>query len=263
MKHVVMFSGGVGSWAAARRVADRFGTESLTLLFADTLIEDEDLYRFICDAAADIGAPLVRVADGRTPWQVYRDVRYIGNTRIAQCSHLLKQKPCRSWLDENCDPVATTIYVGIDWSESHRLPGIVKGWAPFTVEAPMCDAPYVDKPQMLAMLAKRGILPSRSYALGFSHDNCGGFCCRAGQGHFDRLRKTRPALYAHHEAEEQALIAYLGKDVSILRDRTGGTTKPLTLKDFRIRVEKGSQVDALDIGGCGCFSPQNKGEPHA
>ena len=50
MNHLVMFSGGAGSWAAAKRVAERHGTENLYLIFADTLIEDEDLYRFIDDA---------------------------------------------------------------------------------------------------------------------------------------------------------------------------------------------------------------------
>ena len=43
IKHLVMFSGGVGSWAAAKRVVERHGTEGVVLLFADTLIEDEDL----------------------------------------------------------------------------------------------------------------------------------------------------------------------------------------------------------------------------
>jgi len=37
LEHVVMFSGGIGSWATARRVADEHGPEHLTLLFADTL----------------------------------------------------------------------------------------------------------------------------------------------------------------------------------------------------------------------------------
>ncbi len=40
MKHVVMFSGGAGSWATARRVIDR-GLDPV-LLFADTRMEDED-----------------------------------------------------------------------------------------------------------------------------------------------------------------------------------------------------------------------------
>jgi hypothetical protein len=39
---IVMFSGGIGSWAAAKRVAERHGTDNLTLLFTDTLIEDGD-----------------------------------------------------------------------------------------------------------------------------------------------------------------------------------------------------------------------------
>jgi hypothetical protein len=42
-----MFSGGAGSWGAARRVADEHGTDDLVLLFADTHMEDADLYRFI------------------------------------------------------------------------------------------------------------------------------------------------------------------------------------------------------------------------
>ena len=93
--HVVMFSGGITSWAAARRVARLHGTDNLTLLFADTNIEDEDLYRFLDDAARDIGVPVTRVADGRTPQQVFADKRFLGNSRIAPCSHLLKQVPCR------------------------------------------------------------------------------------------------------------------------------------------------------------------------
>ncbi len=59
---VVMFSGGVGSWLAARRVADAHGTDGLVLLFADTLMEDEDLHRFLDDAARNIGVPVTAPA---------------------------------------------------------------------------------------------------------------------------------------------------------------------------------------------------------
>lgn len=69
--HVVMFSGGVTSWAAGKRIAAAQGTDSLVLLFADTKMEDEDTYRFLPEAAANIGALLVTVADGRDPWQVF------------------------------------------------------------------------------------------------------------------------------------------------------------------------------------------------
>lgn len=127
--HVVMWSGGITSWATARHVIAEHGTASVTLLFADTLIEDGDLYAFNAAAGAKLGAPITRVADGRTPWQVFEDKRWLGNTRIAQCSWELKQLVCAQWLADNADPASTTIYLGIDWSETHRIRAIVMGYA--------------------------------------------------------------------------------------------------------------------------------------
>lgn len=129
-----MFSGGIGSWATAKRVAAEHGTDDLVLLFADVkghsdtphIGEDEDTYRFIEDAAANVGGQLVTVMDGRTIWDVFKDARMLGNSRIAKCSHILKQKPCRDWLEANCDPSDTVVYVGIDWTETHRV--AARGW---------------------------------------------------------------------------------------------------------------------------------------
>lgn len=115
--HVVQYSGGIGSWATTWRVIAQHGPAGVVLLFADTLVEDPDLYRFLDDTAKAFGVPLVRVADGRTPFEVFRDVRFLGNSRLAPCSHHLKQKPCRAWLEANCDPADTVVYVGVDWSE--------------------------------------------------------------------------------------------------------------------------------------------------
>jgi hypothetical protein len=69
---VVMFSGGLGSEAAARRVADQFGTKRLTLLFTDTRGEDNDLYRFLVISAVrifGINNPTRRTALGGA-WEV-------------------------------------------------------------------------------------------------------------------------------------------------------------------------------------------------
>lgn len=253
MKRVVMFSGGITSWAVARRLADKHGTDGLVLLFADTLVEDADLYRFLGDAAADIGVPTTRVADGRTPWQVFRDKRHIGNTRLANCSHLLKQEPCRRWLAEHADPATTTLYVGIDWTETHRLSAIERGWAPWTVLAPLTEPPYVEKLELIAEASARGITPPRLYRAGFAHNNCGGACVRGGQAQWAHLLGMFPERYARNECEENALREYLGKDVAILRDRTGGTTKPLPLTVLRQRIEARQPTDENDWGGCGCF----------
>lgn len=248
-----MFSGGITSWAAASRVLAEHNPTDVTLLFADTLVEDEDLYRFLDDAARDLGVPVTRVADGRTPQQVFADRRYLGNSQIAPCSALLKQKPARDWIEANCDPADTTVYVGIDWSEMHRLPGIVRGWAPWTVRAPLCEPPYVDKRGWIAAARTAGLIEPRLYALGFAHNNCGGACVRGGQAQWAHLLRTFPERYASWEQHEQEMTELLGHPVAILRDRAGGTTRPLPLTVLRQRAEA---VDELDWGGCGCFTAE-------
>ena len=263
MQHIVMFSGGIGSWCAAKRVAETYGTEQMTLLFADVkgdtdephVGEDEDTYRFLTEAAANVGAQLVRVADGRNIWQIFHDKRYLGNSRQANCSHLLKQMPCRRWIEANYpDPSTATIYVGIDWSEYHRLPAIEEGHRPYVAKAPLCDPPYLDKRHMLNWCRYEGIKPPRAYALGMPHNNCGGGCVRAGQAQFEKLLTVMPERYAVWEAKEQELRDYLGKDVAILRDWAGGGG-PITLKEFRERVQvQPSLFDEFDFGGCGCFT---------
>lgn len=254
VRHVVMFSGGVGSWAAARRVVGRHGTAGVTLLFADTLIEDEDLYRFLDDAARDLGVPVTRIAEGRTPWQVFADEKFLGNTRVDPCSKILKRQFMRRWIEEHCDPAATTVYLGIDWTEEHRFTAARERWLPWRVEAPMCEAPYVGKADLLLDLASRDIEVPRLYRLGFPHNNCGGGCVKAGQGHFALLLRTLPERFAEWERNEEALREQLG-DVAILRDRTGGVTRPLPLVELRRRVEADdARVDQLDFGGCGCVA---------
>ena len=254
---VVMCSGGIGSWAAGKRIAERRGTENLILLFCDTLIEDPDLYRFLDEAAANIGGKLVKIADGRTPWQVFRDERFLGNSSVDPCSKILKRQLSDRWLRENCDPANTVCYVGIDWTERHRFTRLrdlrdAQGWR---YEAPMCEPPYMLKPDMLAWARREGLRPSRAYAQGFSHDNCGGGCIKAGQGAFALLLRERPQVFAEWEDKEAEMRAFLGADVSILTDRSGdGKKKPLTLRALRERIQQGRQVDLFDIGGCGCFS---------
>lgn len=250
-----MFSGGVGSWAAAKRVAERHGTHDLTLLFADTKTEDADTYRFMREAAANVGGQLVEIAGGRNIWEVFRDVRYLGNTQADPCSLRLKRQPCDRWLVDNCDPDETVVYVGIDWSEVHRFDRLRVRRAEdlWTYEAPLCDPPYLTKDDLHYWAAREGIAKQRLYVLGMPHANCGGGCIKMGQGGFARLLKADPCAFASWEENEERMREQLG-DVAILRDRRGGKTTPLTLRALRQRIERDEPVDMFDIGGCGCFS---------
>lgn len=257
-----MFSGGLGSWAAAKRVAATHGTSGLVLLFTDTGAEDVDLYRFLDEAAADVGVPVTRVADGRTPFEVFRDERFLGNSRTAPCTRALKQRVALKWLQENCNPAETVLYVGIDWTEEHRFvgvgdrPGIKAAWAKrgWVCEAPLCEPPLLAKWQVQDMLRLSGIALPLMYRQGFSHNNCGGECVRAGIGHWTKLYHMRPLNFMHAEGEEQAMREMLGRDVSILSETRDGEEFTLTLRNLRRRIEDGAQIDMFAIGGCGCFT---------
>ena len=65
MKHIVSFSGGMGSFAEAKSCIDKFGKENVILVFADTLMEDEDLYRFKDECVAFLGCELVTLTEER------------------------------------------------------------------------------------------------------------------------------------------------------------------------------------------------------
>lgn len=261
--NVVMFSGGVGSWATARRVADRYGADNLTLLVADTNSEADDWYSFIKACHADIGGELVILDnDGQTIWDVFKKERFIGNTRVDVCSKNLKRKPLRKWLEENRDPANTIIYLGFDWTEEHRLDRARPYWDDWQIEAPLCEPPKLLKQDHLNTLLERGIPIPKLYTAGFPHNNCAGACVKGGQVEWRRLLYSDRETFIAAEDHEQDLRNYLDKDVAILRDRrrtgTGrgvDDTKPLTLRDFRVDLERDpSLFDIEDERGCAsCF----------
>lgn len=254
VRHLVMFSGGVCSWAAAKRVAERHGTSEMVLLFADTKMEDEDLYRFLHEAAANVGAPLVIIADGRNPWELmngWGKNGLIASSRMGICSDHLKRKILNQWRDDNCNVAETTVHLGLSWDEDHRVRKVAELSLPWKYEAPMADKPWVSKDEMMQALKREGIAAPRLYAMGFPHNNCGGFCVKAGQAHFAHLLRMMPERYAWHEAQEEALREKVG-DHSIMRDRSGGKTTPLTMKQLRERIQSQGQFDAYEWGGCGC-----------
>ena len=95
---IVSFSGGVCSFWAAERTIRKFGAENVVLLFADTRMEDEDLYRFNADCERYLGVPITTIAEGRDPWDVFEAEGVIGNSRIDPCSRILKREFLRPWI---------------------------------------------------------------------------------------------------------------------------------------------------------------------
>lgn len=220
-----MYSGGIGSWAAAKRVAEKEGYDVVTLLFTDTLSEHPDTYRFLIESAANVlrrqGAldgliqlaaalpredgtarrvwlaqlrqqamqaipGLVWLAEGRTIWEVFSDVRFLGNSRVDPCSRILKRDLADKWLQNNCSASVTRVYVGIDWTEIHRWERLAKRKLPWVYEAPLCSAPYLEKPALHEWAKREGIEMQALYKNGAPHANCGGGCIKMGLGGFAR-----------------------------------------------------------------------------
>lgn len=307
MRAVANFSGGLGSWAASKLAAVEYGPANLTLLFADTLVEDADLYRFLIDGACNVfglptpaaltgmadklpavnedtmparkvalaelrvtattylGGRLVWLADGRTPWEVFRDERFLGNSRADPCSKILKRELLDRWFEANCERPTTRCVVGLGLWERARFDGngeklglrrrmAAKGW---TFVAPLIDhRPVIDRPDLPRMAEAEGLDPSRAYDDGFGHDNCAGVCVKGGQAHWRKMYLRRRPEFDYAERQENGLRNLLG-DVSMMADRKGGKKIPLPLSEFRKRLEAGQTGELFGGEPCGCFTGED------
>lgn len=250
---IVQYSGGIGSWGAAKRAVSKYGKDNVTLLFADTKMEDEDLYRFLEETVNELGCKFIKLEDGRTPWQVFKDVRFLGNSRADPCSRVLKRDLLRKWVHENCNENEDIICIGIDWTEEHRFKRAEPLHAPFKLWAPLCEPPHINKQDLIEQLKVLNIKVPRLYEMGFPHNNCGGFCIKAGQAQFKKLLEQMPERYKYHEEKEKEMMQLLNRKVTVLRDRRGGKSKPLSMSEFRERVEENDKsIDSNEWGGCGC-----------
>ena len=256
---VVLFSGGLASAAVALRMRERDPSSQLRLLFTDTRTEDPDLYRFLQQMADYVGGDLIIVQDGRTVWEVFDDEKMIGNTRADICSRVLKREPSRRWLKANATP-DTPIAIGYTFEESGRLAGFKRamGRDGYTnIQAPLFERPWVSRPMAQEMVEATGIKLPRLYNLGASHNNCGGACVKGGLAHWRWVYRALPEVYAEWEARELAHQKKHGHASTILRDRRGGDTRPLSLREHREAIEAGNvaQPGLFDpVHVCSCFS---------
>ena len=261
VKHIVSLSGGVGSYFTLKRVIEKHGKQDVVPVFMDTLAEDGDLYRFLDDIEKKLDVQIIRLCVGKTPIECAFEEKFLYNSRVASCSRKLKSKPFTEWLKANYSPTDCVIYLGIDWTETHRKDAIIRNYKPYTVQFPMCEKPFLDKPDMIEQLAAEEIDIPRLYKMGFAHNNCKGCCVKAGIGQYRNLLLKDRITFLEMENKEQMFRIKYGKDVSILK-RKG---KTFTLKELRMIVESEPKqislfdIDPLteeecnDIGGCSCF----------
>lgn len=183
------------------------------------------------------------------------DRKYIGNSRTAHCSAVLKTDLIEAHLDTFADP-NDAIVIGFSFDEDERQARAVKRWAPRPVRSLIAEHRLSGGAVEDLVCGKYGIRKPRLYDMGFVHNNCGGMCVRGGQGQFALLLDKRPALYARHEQRNEWAKKMIGETAGgFIRVKRDGVTEYLSMKEFRERVESGALVPArYEMGGCGCFT---------
>lgn len=254
--YIVMYSGGITSFESARRAIEKYGHDRVRLWFADTNSEDEDLYRFNKDVERLLNHSIEVIDnDGLDIWDIFFQHKYLGNSRIDPCSHNLKRKPLREkLLREYPNPADAIVVLGMDDVEDcKRIERAKKAQEPYECWTPLTDEPFISKAGIRRWLEANGVPIPSLYDKGFQHNNCGGFCVKAGFGQFAHLYQTMPERYEYHMNREQEFREVFQKDVSILRDRRNNTTKPMTMLEFKKRLDSGETFQYDTGWSCLCF----------
>lgn len=245
MKHIVSLSSGLSSAIVGERVIKKYGKENAEFVFMDTLVEDDDNYRFMHEYIKIMGVDLVILCDGRTPFQVLEDAKMIGSQYAAKCTEYLKIKPFREYLSTIGDDAV--VHIGYDYKEIHRCKSTTENYNKigYSVDYPLLWKPYELRNYSQVSRDDWGIEPPRMYAMGYSHANCGGRCVKMGQGDWKRTLINFPERYAETEAwENHMLNNVVAKKFTILRDQSNKKVTPLSLAEFR---EKNTELpDILD-----------------
>jgi hypothetical protein len=253
VKFVISYSGGIGS-AISCLLAHEHNLD-YEMVFADTLIEDEDLHRFTSDIEHAVGKQVTKLCCDMNPWDVYIKERYIGNSRTAHCSQRLKTDVVREYIAANYRPEDVTLILGMSIEEQERIERARKNWAPISVASLLIRYKMNSRQAQEEMLCRYGIAMPRLYGYGFPHNNCGGFCCRSGLTQFATLLKHFPDRYQWHVEQEERAFKAIGPTARpFLRHTVNGVLHYLRMSEFRDMVQSGKLTPPLyDYGGCACF----------
>ena len=176
-------------------------------------------------------------------WDIFFYEGMMGNPFADLCSRMLKREMMAAWMDENFDRADTVLHVRITADEVDRMLAIHANWTRqgWKVEADLADDKAIDREELISRCEKEfGFVPLL-YRMNFKHNNCGGFCIKAGKAQMARLLYYDRKTYLYHETMELLHQQTFNHGNTIMRDewtRKGVRgADPLTLRNFRLRME--------------------------
>lgn len=228
---IVSLSSGNASAVAGELALTAYGRERVEFVFADTLIEHDDNYRFLRDLEARWGVQITRLTDGRDPYAVAEDEGIIPNDMLATCSYELKVKPMQDYIKRlQADGIHVIVAIGFDHKDARprankvdgRLPEPRKRWAgrgvivwyPLLETAPMRYYKRGASPVVFdAALVVRGwgIKSPVMYEQGYSHANCAGTCVKQGLRDWRRTLIHNKGMFERVEVWESGMRDFIAQ----------------------------------------------------
>lgn len=256
MKHLISIGGGFSSTIELPlAVIDQYGAENVDMVISCLAGESPDLWRLVDECEQRTGLHIKRITyspyrqyleDAPSVmwwdiWDVFFQQGMMGNSLADPCSRVLKRETLKAYIEDHYPAAETVMHVGITANEIDRMMAIQRNWgrAGYRVEADLADQHLIGTS---AQRCKKllGWTP-RLYEWGASHNNCGGFCVKAGHAQMARLLWYEPELYAYHESQEARFQQVFQTTATIMRDRRtiNGVTvsTPLTMWEFRERMQ--------------------------
>lgn len=269
-KHVVSIGGGLSSTIELPlEVIRRYGHDNVDFFICALKGESPDLWRMVDWVESETGKHVTRVA--WTPyendihynlranywidapewaysdiWDVFFREGVMGNSRIDPCSRVLKRETAMAYLKDTYDFANTTLHVGIGYDEIDRMMSIQKRYhsAGLQVDAILADDEYLkSKP-----LSWHGMTTAQKcaetigfvpfvYSWGGNHNNCGGFCVKAGKAHMKNFLMNDRDTYLYHENREREFRQRFGTDATIMKEQRNNKTVYITMEEFRLAIE--------------------------
>lgn len=195
-------------------------------------------------------------------FELINHTRFMPNSRIDSCSKALKRRKSQSWIKKNFkNPDDVSIYVGIGIWEEHRVKRAAKNWEPYQLSSPLVNYQVFEQDIEKEAFEVTGVNLPYLYQIGLSHNNCSGFCVKAGLSHYRQLLKEDRNLYLEHERNEELLYEKNSNLKPFLQSQVNKVRYYITLKQYRLYLEEGlpywnGDVKPRDFdemsGSCSC-----------
>lgn len=239
MRNIVALSGGLASAYCVKLLQDE-NAENVLLYFNDVKWENPDLYRFLNDISSFFNLPIFNDSDGRNPEELFFDNRFLGNSRGALCSKILKAERLQKFIQDG-----DVITFGINKEEGHRAERIIQVYQNIMTKKKIeicLRFPLIEK-DINSETVKQFFIDNKIeipelYRKGFLHNNCSGGCVRQGKSQWRKLLIEYPEVYKSRELTEIKVGEFLKRRVTFLKD--------VSLKELRELIEKDTTIDLFD-----------------